>query len=307
MTYASLAHSCTAVSTECPVQGSIYGYYPSLAANAFFLAFFALFTLLNIGLGVHYRTWTFMIALALGCATEAVGYVGRILLHANPFSKPGFDIQIVCLIIAPAFIAAAIYLTLKHLTLCFGPEHSRIKPRNYTWIFIGFDVLSLILQGAGGGVAATSSTNPSVETAGNDLILAGIVFQVATLLVFAGMAADYFFRLFRSASVLPKEAESIMAKTSFQCFIVGLVLAFLAVFARCVFRIAEMAGGWRNPIMQGETEFIALDGCMISLAVLLLTVFHPGYCFPRLGSHANVRTESDKEEPATGGYSDQSI
>ena len=306
MTYVSLAHTCTAVSARCPVQGSIYGYYPSLSANAFFLAFFAMFTLLNIGLGVRYRTWTFMIALTLGCATEAIGYVGRVLLHSNPFDKAGFDMQIVCLIIAPAFVAAAIYLTLKHLTLCFGPEYSRIKPRNYTWIFIGCDILSLILQGAGGGLAATSSTKPSIETDGNDLMLAGIVFQVATLLVFAGMVADYFLRVSRSSSALSKEAESIRTKTSFKCFIGGLIFAFLAVFARCVFRIAEMSGGWRNPIMQSETDFIALDGCMISLAVLLLTIFHPGYCFPRLGSYVNVRTQPDKEQSGRGSFGEES-
>jgi hypothetical protein len=36
--------------------------------------------------------------------------------------------------------------------------------------------------------------------------------------------------------------------------------------------------------MRSETDFIALDGAMIAFAVLLLTVFHPGYCFPRLGA-----------------------
>jgi hypothetical protein len=296
MTHISLAQICTAVSAQCPVQGSIYGYYPSLPANAFFLAFFALFALVNVGLGVRYRTWTFMIALTLGCTAEAVGYIGRVLLHSNPFNKTGFDIQIVCLIIAPAFVAAAIYLTLKHLTLCFGPEYSRIKPRYYTWTFVSFDILSLILQGAGGGLAATSSTKPRVQTDGNDLMLAGIVFQVATLLAFAAMVADYFLRLSRSTSPLPTEAENIKSKTSFQLFILGLILSFLAVFTRCVFRIAEMAGGWRNPIMQSEKDFIALDGCLVALAVLLLSIFHPGYCFPRLGSHNKVRAHADMEK-----------
>ncbi|KAH1291181.1 hypothetical protein KXX11_000217 [Aspergillus fumigatus] len=40
-----------------------------------------------------------------------------------------------------------------------------------------------------------------------------------------------------------------------------------------------MAGGWGNPLMQKENEFLVLDGMMIALAVLALTVLHPGYFF----------------------------
>jgi hypothetical protein len=72
--------------------------------------------------------------------------IGRLLLHQNPFSRIGFQIQICCLILGPAFNSAAIYLVLKHIVLCFGPEFSRIKPKWYTWIFISCDLLSLVLQ-----------------------------------------------------------------------------------------------------------------------------------------------------------------
>ena len=171
----------------------------------------------------------------------------------------------------------------------------------YTWIFICCDILSLILQGAGGGIAATSTTDYKKQTAGNDVMLAGIVFQVATLLVFAGFSVDYYIRRSRSSPVLSREAEHIKAKASFKLFMFALLLAFLTIFTRCVFRIAEMAPGWRNPIFRDETEFIVLDGVMITVAVLMLTVFHPGYCFPRLGgtigrSKYDEKREGEEEE-----------
>jgi hypothetical protein len=111
---------CTTVFPACPVSSSIYGYYPSLGANTFFCAFFGVALLADLLFGIRYKTWTFMIALSLGCLTEAIGYMGRILLHSDPFSNAGFEIQIFCLIMAPAFVSAALYLTLKHITLCFG-------------------------------------------------------------------------------------------------------------------------------------------------------------------------------------------
>ena len=43
-----------------------------------------------------------------------------------------------------------------------------------------------------------------------------------------------------------------------------------------------MMGGWGNPFMQDQTEFIALDSVMCSVAAVALTVFHPGICFPQM-------------------------
>jgi RTA1 like protein len=250
---------CLQISPECPVEDTIYGYYPNLGANAFFTAFFGVFAMINLYLGLRYRAWTFLIAMSIGCAGEALGFVGRILLNNNPWSSVGFNIQICCLIISPAFIAAGIYLTLKHIVICFGEQHSYLKARSYTWIFIGCDLVSLILQGAGGGIAATANNGSSLQNVGNDLMMAGICFQVVTLFSFAVMTGLYYFRLSRSTTPLSTSAQNLKDTTLFKLFIGSFVLAFTTIFIRCIFRIAEMAGGWQNPIMQNELDFIILD------------------------------------------------
>ena len=218
----------------------------------------------------------------------ALGYVGRILLHNNPWSNDGFEIQICCLIIAPAFIAAGIYLTLKHIVLEFGSDFSRLRPKYYTWIFILCDLFSLILQGAGGGIAATANKNVALQHTGNDLMMAGIVWQVFTLLVFGSLVADYASRAYQRRTELAPSAIKLFNTLRFKLFAGGLILTYLTVFTRCVFRIAEMAKGWKNPIMQDETDFIVLDGVMITIATLCLTVFHPGYCFPEMQMHGKT-------------------
>ena len=74
-------------------------------------------------------------------------------------------IQICCLIISPAFVAAGIYLTLKHIVLTFGTAWSRLRPVLYTYIFIGCDLLSLGLQGAGKMMRASAYSVPvSLQT-----------------------------------------------------------------------------------------------------------------------------------------------
>lgn len=209
------------------------------------------------------------------------------MLHHNAWSSNAFDIQIVCLIIAPAFIAAGIYLNLKHIVLEIGTSFSRLRPKYYTWIFILCDIFSLVLQGAGGGIAATATNGSNEQQTGNNLMLAGIVWQVFTLLVFGFFVTDYALRAYKRRATLAPSAIKLMATTRWKVFICSLTLAFITVFMRCVFRIGEMAKGWGNPVMQDQTDFIVLDSVMITIAVLCLTIFHPGYTFPEMRKHGS--------------------
>lgn len=100
-------------------------------------------------------------------------------ISQNPWSKGGFKLQIITLIIAPSFMSAGINLVLKHVVIVFGQEFSRIRPSLYTWIFVGTDVLSICTQAVGGGLAASGASKPKLLQARNDLIIAGIAVQVA--------------------------------------------------------------------------------------------------------------------------------
>ena len=46
---------------ECKIEGTLYGYYPNLGANAFFAAVFAICLIANLGFGIRYKTWTYMV------------------------------------------------------------------------------------------------------------------------------------------------------------------------------------------------------------------------------------------------------
>ena len=65
--------NCTSVSIYCPVEFTVYAYYPSLGANAFFCAFFGIAALLQFVFGLRWKTWTYMIALTWGCIGECLG------------------------------------------------------------------------------------------------------------------------------------------------------------------------------------------------------------------------------------------
>jgi hypothetical protein len=195
-----------------------------------------------------------------------------------------FLIQIICLTIAPAFLAAGIYLCLSRIVITVGPEHSRIKPLSYPKIFIPCDFISLVLQAAGGGMASVSTHNGEDPKKGNNIMIAGLAFQVFTLLVFILLAADFAWRTYRGRTsrgqISPDQQPVILRRSwPFKAFLIALSLSTLCIFTRCVFRVAELSEGWDGRLANTQKYFIGLEGAVIIAAVLLLNMCHPAYCF----------------------------
>ncbi|KAF1919433.1 RTA1 like protein-domain-containing protein [Ampelomyces quisqualis] len=282
---------CLEVSEQCLIIATLYGYRPDMGANAFLAALFGVCFIGSVVVGIITKTWTYTLALGIGTFLECAGYVGRILMNGNLWSESGFKLQICALVLGPSFIAAAIYLTLKHFVLYCGPQYSLIKARLYPWIFVGCDFGSMVLQGIGAGLAAAGGTkNKKLSDGGNSIIVAGIAFQVATMAVCGLLVLVYIIRYKKSAAgrsaVGEKSAYHLDKKLAsvslWKVRVFGTMgcLAYLTVLIRCIYRLPEMAGGWGNALMRNEFEFLVLDGMMIAVACVALTAFHPGLLFP---------------------------
>ncbi|EXL90499.1 RTA1 like protein-domain-containing protein [Fusarium oxysporum II5] len=259
-----------------------YHYVPNLGANAFYLAVFAIFAIIQLYLAIRYRVWgTFALGLVLGCVTEAVGYAGRVMQARGDgiFKKRYFVIQLVCLTIAPALISAPIYLSLGRVVKAYGRQFSLMSPRTYAVIFICSDVVSLILQAMGGGLAATGKTQKKVDT-GVHILVAGLAYQVLSLAVFIGLATHLWSRVRRMGTkdANPRFTE-LRASRQLKSFIWALSIATITITIRCIYRVVELSGGFKSEAANDEPSLMVLDGPMIMAALLALTVCHPGPLF----------------------------
>lgn len=191
------------------------------------------------------------------------GEIGRLVLHKYPLSDEGFKLQIVFLTFAPAFLAAGIYLNLKHLVITFGTSFSRLRPAWYTWFFIPCDIFSIALQGAGGAVASVASPTElggkHLFDIGNALMNAGMIAQVVTLLLFGVLSVEYGYRVWRQSYGISPKVSTLSKSLKFKVFLGALGMAYLVVLIRCCYRVAEMSGGWGNEIMKNEGLFMAMD------------------------------------------------
>ncbi|KAI9882431.1 MAG: hypothetical protein M1823_005824 [Watsoniomyces obsoletus] len=270
--------------STCDIKDSVYEYRPSVAANSILLALFGLSLIAHVAQGWIYRQRAYAILIFFGCLAEIIGYVGRLISWNNPFSETGFLTQICCLTLAPAFFSAAIYICIAKIVNALGTDISRISPRTYLWLFVPCDIVSLSLQGAGGGISSTRAQNNEDPKLGSDIAIAGLVFQVATLTLFMILCAEYAVRFFRSHgwSLARARAEvPLLSRRSFQLFLVMLYVATICIFIRSVYRVIELAGGWDGELIHDQTLFIILEGVMVIIAAIALNVGHPGPAMPQ--------------------------
>jgi hypothetical protein len=220
-------------------------YLPSLGGNALYAALFGIFMVGQAYLGIRHRTWGFMIATISGLLLEIIGYIGRIMMHNNPFNKNSFLLYLVCLTIAPVCLSAAVYLCLARIVVAYGEDASRFRPATYTLLFCCCDFFSLLLQAIGGAIASSAGNHNSTQL-GVNIMLAGLSVQVASLFLFACLCGEFALRLFQNPMSWNRKHESIYNSKLFKAFLIGLAVATLTIFIRSTFRVAELSGGFRS-------------------------------------------------------------
>lgn len=151
-------------------------------------------------------------------------------MHIYPFNNNDFLVYLILLTIAPALLTAAIYLTLSRIVIAYGAELSRFKPRTYTLVFCTFDLLSLVLQGLGGGIAATAGSI-SGKNSGKDIMLVGLIWQIISLIIFALACGEFAIRVRKSRDSWNPKLLDLVNSALFKAFLYGTRSPHIFVFS----------------------------------------------------------------------------
>jgi hypothetical protein len=68
------------------------------------------------------------------------------------------------------------------------------------------------------------------------------------------------------------------------------------IIVRCTFRAVELSDGFDSEMANDEVMYMILEPPMIALAVIALTVLHPGVCFQGAWLGASTRSPKKVEE-----------
>jgi len=240
-----------------------YGYMPSLAAGIVFCVLFGISCIVHFIQATYTRAWWFYV-FGIGAGVEVMGWAARSWSSQCPYNSDAFLMQISTLIVAPTFFTAGIYVILGQFIHILGRQYSIISPRLYLYIFCTCDFISLVVQAIGGGIASGATTQ-SVTNLGTNIMVAGIIFQLATITVFVYFFCNFLWRV--ELFTLPRNIKLLTYITAF---------SVITIYTRSIYRTIELLQGWTGYLITHQRYFIALDGAMMVLAVGVFNVVNPG-------------------------------
>ncbi|PPQ64037.1 hypothetical protein CVT24_008850 [Panaeolus cyanescens] len=269
---------------------SPYGYVPSRDIAIVFIVLFGFSTLVHIAQAAKYRLWWLFPTVGLCGVLEVTGWAARLWSSYSPLLSSPFEMQITLTICAPTPLLAANFVILGEMIKYLGPSYSRLSPRMYSIVFCTCDVISLVVQGVGGGMAATVETLEAANR-GSHIMLGGIAFQLLVIVVYSACGFEFFMRYLRDKPFTPQSRAKIWENKSIHMLTAGrrsaltpklkimgsaLIFNTTTLFIRAIYRTIELEDGWNGSIITNELYFNILDGAMIVLAIYTLNFVHPG-------------------------------
>ncbi|GKZ92552.1 hypothetical protein AnigIFM59636_005284 [Aspergillus niger] len=248
---------------------TLYYYTPSAAAAGIFVVLFGISTVLHFLQLVRTRTW-FMIPFFIGGILETIGYVGRLLssLESPNYSTGSYAMQSALILIAPAFLAASIYMTLGRIIRMVQAEHYSVFRLNWvTKIFVAGDVLSFLMQASGAGLMVSNSSDPS---SGEHIIIGGLFVQIIFFAFFIITALIFQMRLAKAPTGTSVELSHIWHR-----HMNVLYISSVLIFVRSIVRVVEYLQGYDGYLMKHEVFIYVFDALLMFLAMEILQFIHP--------------------------------
>ncbi|KAG7444650.1 RTA1-domain-containing protein [Guyanagaster necrorhizus] len=254
---------------------SFYGYVPDRGISILFLVLFSVSTLLHTGQAIFSRAW-WLLATAFLCGLlEILGWSARLWSSSNPDLAGPYEMQLTCTILAPTPLLAANFVILEKLIERLGAGYSRLSPRAYLIFFCSCDIISLVIQAVGGGMAATAVSQNTSPNKGGHIMLGGIAFQMAVITVYAILGSEFLIRYLADKPIRGRDITKGHLNMKLRFLTVALAFSTVCLFIRAVYRTIELSDGWSGRIITTEVYFNVLDGAMIVLAIYTFNIFHP--------------------------------
>lgn len=178
----------------------------------------------------------------------------------------GYTIQQLFILLAPALMAASIYMILGRIIRVLGAEHHSLVPLRFlTKTFVLGDVISFIAQGGGGGIQAAGSLE--LFHLGEKIMIVGLFIQI----VFFGffMVATVVFD--RRVSTRPTD-RALQGIIPWRRYLIILYATSFIIMVRSVFRVIEYAQGNNGYIIRREYLLYLFETSLMFLVMLLFLV-----------------------------------
>ncbi|KAJ7898502.1 RTA1 like protein-domain-containing protein [Mycena leptocephala] len=218
--------------------------------------------------------WIRMTAMAAGFALRYV------------FAQSPESIGMYVIMDLPCFFLATDYMLLARLSFTFDQQVSErclvIKASRLATLFVCSDVITFLLQAAGGGLMSSASG----AKLGNTIIMVGLVLQFVSFAIFTCVLLFFGYRMrreysqywFPQTSALSFNIFSTAPINDWRILFYVMCVTCIGLGIRSIFRIAEFAGGFNGYITTHEAYFYLFDSLPLWISMTLYCVVWPKRC-----------------------------
>lgn len=253
---------------------SYYNYDPQFAPAVAVAVIFGVLTGVHLVEAVAFRkryTWV----LIMGALWETIAFVVHSLGSKDQQQIAYATVWNVLFLLAPLWINAFAYMTFARMVLYWHPEGkvAGLKASAIAKWFVLADIISFIVQGAG-GIMASPTSSAEIIRVGLNIYLSGMALQQFFILLFVSLM----FAFQRRCNQLSSASSGHDGKRSWKPLLFSQYGVLACITVRIIFRMAEFAGGVTpsNPVPFHEEYTYALDCFPMMLALLILAIWHPG-------------------------------
>ncbi|CAG8111591.1 unnamed protein product [Penicillium salamii] len=245
----------------------MYDFVPSKTAAIVFGILFLVTTLFHLVQLIQKRTW-FYIPFLIGCIFEVIGYMTRAV---SATQYPDYDlgpevIQYIMILVAPALLAASIYMEFGRLIIMTdGDRFCFIRRTWLTKIFVIGDIISFLAQFSGGAMLANDTTADK----GQNIMKVGVVIQLLFFGVFITTIIVFNMRLSKQGS----RTKDIVP---WKRHMIALYSTGILILIRSIFRLIEFVESTDGPLSRYELLSYIFDAVMILITCVILNYIHPG-------------------------------
>ncbi|WWD17784.1 hypothetical protein CI109_102226 [Kwoniella shandongensis] len=211
----------------------------------------------------------YFMCLVIGAWFEALGLVLRVVFRSNPHSTGLYIVCYLFVVLSPCAFLAGDYILLGRLVQYLeGERYLRpLKPQWVSTTFIVSDVITFLIQAAGGGLSI--SKNVTTAQTGGHIFLAGIAAQMASFILFTVMWAVFGFR----ARSMDKD---LWSRPGWKSLYWALGFTCICFLIRSVYRTVELSQGYVGYIATHERFYLGLDTLPLLLGIAVYTYYWPG-------------------------------
>lgn len=205
---------------------------------------------------------------------EFIGYASRAAASNNTGKLMPYIIQSVFVLLAPTLFAAAVYIVLAHIIRAVnGERYSPIPMNLITKIFISCDIVTFFVQGGGAGMTVENS----LANIGEYIVIAGLVLQIATFILFVITAVIFSRRMRKNPTPAAVQCDIPWTKHLRSLYTVSAM-----ILIRSIFRLIEYGLGNNGYLLGHEWPTYVFDSVPMFLGMICFGIWYPSALQPFL-------------------------